>query len=37
VIEDTSGGWTIDLFAKLAQCGYTELARSRQNVPLRLA
>jgi FkbM family methyltransferase len=37
VIEDTSGSWTIDLFAMLAQCGYTELARSRQNVALRLA
>lgn len=37
LIEDTSGNWTIDLFAMLAKRGYTELARSRHNVALALA
>lgn len=37
VIEDTSGQWAIDLFAMLAERGYTEVARSRQNVALGLA
>ena len=37
VIEDTSGNWTLDLFAMLARRGYTELARSRHNIALALA
>jgi FkbM family methyltransferase len=37
LIEDTSGQWTVDLFAMLARRGYTERARSRQNVAFGLA
>ncbi|MEA2919601.1 MAG: hypothetical protein QOJ15_11682 [Bradyrhizobium sp.] len=37
VIEDTSGQWTIDLFARLAGRGYREAARSRQNLAFELA
>lgn len=36
LIEDTRGFWGVDLFALLAARGYTEQARSRQNVALRL-
>jgi len=36
VIEDTRGFWNIDLFALLAERGYTVQERSRQNVALRL-
>jgi len=36
LIEDTRGFWGVDLFALLAVRGYTEQARSRQNVALRL-
>jgi FkbM family methyltransferase len=35
LIEDTSGAWRTDLFAMLAQHGYTVLARSRHNLALR--
>ena len=35
LIEDTSGQWRTDVFALLAQHGYTVFARSRQNVALR--
>ncbi len=37
VIEDTSGQWTIDLFARLAVRGYRVAARSRQNLAFELA
>jgi FkbM family methyltransferase len=37
LIEDTRGVWTIDLFALLAERGYTEVERSRQNVALKLS
>jgi len=35
LIEDTSGLWRTDVFALLAQHGYTVSARNRQNVALR--
>jgi FkbM family methyltransferase len=35
VIEDTRGYWRTDVFALLAQHGYTAFARSRHNVALR--
>jgi len=35
LIEDSSGGWAVDLFALLAAKGYRVEARSRQNVMLR--
>jgi FkbM family methyltransferase len=35
LIEDTSGQWRTDVFALLAQHGYTVFTRSRQNVALR--
>ena len=37
LIEDTREVWRVDLFALLAERGYTEAERSRQNVVLRLA
>ena len=37
LIEDTRGVWNIDLFALLAERGYTEVERSRQNVALKLS
>ena len=35
LMEDAGGYWRTDLFALLAQHGYTVFARSRQNVALR--
>ena len=35
LIEDTSGYWRTDVFALLAQHGYTVFARSRHNLALR--
>lgn len=35
LIEGTSGSWRTDLFALLAQHGYTAFARGRRNVALR--
>jgi FkbM family methyltransferase len=35
LIEDTSGYWRTDVFALLAQHGYTVCARSRHNLALR--
>jgi len=35
LIEDTRGQWRTDVFALLRQRGYTEFARSRQNVAFR--
>ena len=35
LIEDTRGYWRTNVFALLAQHGYTAFARSRHNVALR--